>query len=410
MKKRRDILFLCQFFYPEYISSATLPFDTATRLQKEGWSVDVLCGYPKEYVNMANIPMKETVSNINIQRLNYLQLARTGRLGRLINYLSFSAVVLFRLSTIGKYKSIIVYSNPPMLPLIGAIAKRIYGTTFVFVTYDLYPEIALRTGIMKEKSLLCRVMNSINKIVYNAVDCVVALSTEMREFILENRNISPDKVIVIPNWHNDCNETERPLNDNIYYAKYRNRLVVSYFGNMGTCQDMETITNAMILLKNNPDIKFLFAGHGNKREQLDKIIADNDLANADVVDYLHGQEYLDALSISSYLIVSLCSGLTGLCVPSKVYGYMMSGVPIIVIMGDSDIVRDVKSCNIGYIIGNGDSYRLAQLIVEHKSNEDMRKQMGHNCRQLYLEKYTTDICTQKYAVLFRSLLKNGDLK
>ena len=46
---KKDILFLCQFFYPEHNSSATLPFDTAQYLANHGFSVDALCGYPKEY-------------------------------------------------------------------------------------------------------------------------------------------------------------------------------------------------------------------------------------------------------------------------------------------------------------------------------------------------------------------------
>lgn len=47
--KKKDILFLCQFFYPEHNSSATLPFDTAVYLAEHGLQVDALCGYPKEY-------------------------------------------------------------------------------------------------------------------------------------------------------------------------------------------------------------------------------------------------------------------------------------------------------------------------------------------------------------------------
>ena len=49
MKKKRDILFLCQFFYPEYISSAQLPYDTVLALRDAGFSVGALCGYPREY-------------------------------------------------------------------------------------------------------------------------------------------------------------------------------------------------------------------------------------------------------------------------------------------------------------------------------------------------------------------------
>ena len=61
MKKKKDILFLCQFFYPEYISSATLPYDTARALKAAGYSVDALCGYPREYAHNAEVPRKEEV-------------------------------------------------------------------------------------------------------------------------------------------------------------------------------------------------------------------------------------------------------------------------------------------------------------------------------------------------------------
>ena len=56
---KRDILFLCQFFYPEKNSSATLPFDTAKFLAEKGYSIDVLCGYPKEYIDQEKVLHKE---------------------------------------------------------------------------------------------------------------------------------------------------------------------------------------------------------------------------------------------------------------------------------------------------------------------------------------------------------------
>ena len=71
VKHKKDILFLCQFFYPEYISSATLPFDTAAALKKAGFSVDVLCGYPREYSASENVPVTEEIDGIRIRRLKY---------------------------------------------------------------------------------------------------------------------------------------------------------------------------------------------------------------------------------------------------------------------------------------------------------------------------------------------------
>ena len=54
---KKDILFLCQYFYPEHNSSATLPFDTAKYLAAAGFSVDALVGYPKEYSTDEKVPL-----------------------------------------------------------------------------------------------------------------------------------------------------------------------------------------------------------------------------------------------------------------------------------------------------------------------------------------------------------------
>ena len=64
---KKDVLFLCQFFYPEHNSSATLPFDTAKYLAAAGMSVDVLCGYPKEYSTDKNVPKREEKDGVNIR-------------------------------------------------------------------------------------------------------------------------------------------------------------------------------------------------------------------------------------------------------------------------------------------------------------------------------------------------------
>ena len=201
--KKKDILFLCQFFYPEYISSAQLPFDTVLALKKAGYSVDVLCGYPREYSASENVPVTEEVEGIHIRRLKYIQLDRSGFLGRLVNYFSFTFMVLLNLLRTAKYKAVVVYSNPPILPWIASWAKSLFGTKLIFVSYDLYPEVATVTNTLRQGNMICRLMDHINKCVFRRADHVVALSSEMREFILANRDIAPEKVSVIPNWYKD---------------------------------------------------------------------------------------------------------------------------------------------------------------------------------------------------------------
>ena len=245
-------------------------------------------------------------------------------------------------------------------------------------------------------------MNHINKCVYRRADSVGALSSEMKEFILKNREIPSEKVTVIPNWYEDRGEFSRDLSDNVFQDIAKDKFVVSYFGNMGTMQDMDTILGAIRELKED-DIFFLFAGHGNKMEKLKQIVSEEGISNIVIHDFLHGKNFRDALAVSDCALVSLEKGATGLCVPSKTYSYMMQGIPLLAIMDESDIVRDIEK-GAGLWVRNGESMKMAEAIRQLKDDPERQRNMRQTCRRIYLEKYTTDICTQKYVTLFRNLL------
>lgn len=401
--QKRDILFLCQFFYPEYISSARLPYETVMALKEAGFTVDVLCGYPREYLEGSDIPKREETNGVTIRRLKYIQMDRKGFLGRLINYFSFTFMVLLRLGSLGQYRSVVVYSNPPILPWIASWGKKLFGTKLIFVSYDLYPEVATVTGTLGEGNPICRLMNHINKCVYRRADQVVALSEEMKDYILSHRPIGKDRVTVIPNWHSGDEAPLERSGDNRFQSVVKGRFTVSYFGNMGTMQDMETILGAIRELREDKTIFFLFAGHGNKLEALKRIAEEEKLDNVAIFDFLHGQDFRDALAISDCALVTLEKGATGLCVPSKTYSYMMQGIPMIAIMDDCDIVRDLEA-GAGCHVRNGEGPALAQILRSLEKDPERLSRMGQKCRECYLEKYTAAVGTGKYVALFRKLL------
>ncbi len=402
MKKKKDILFLCQFFYPEYISSAQLPFDTAKALRDAGFSVGVLCGYPHEYMDGGDIPRREDLEGISVHRLKYIQMDRSGFLGRIVNYFSFTFMVLLHLFEIAGYRSVVVYSNPPILPWIASWAKVLFGTKLVFVSYDLYPEVATVTNTLREGNMICRLMNHINRCVFRRADKVVALSSEMQEYILAHRPIGEEKLAIIPNWYEDKGETARNLTENRFRETVGDRFVVSYFGNMGIMQDMKTILNTIREMKEEP-VFFLFAGHGSKMDKLKQIVAQEEISNIAIHSFLHGKDFQDALAISDCALISLEKGATGLCVPSKTYSYMMQGIPLLAIMDEGDIVRDIEA-GAGLWVRNGESEKLARHIRSLREDSERCQEMRRICRRIYLENYTTQICTKKYVTLFRELL------
>lgn len=404
MRCKKDILFLCQFFYPEYNSSATLPFDTAKYLSSKGFSVDALVGYPKEYSNDINIPDNETIEGVNIKRIKYLQLGRVGKISRLINYFSFTFKAWLKTSYLRNYKTVIVYSNPPVLPIVPICAKKRYGTKIVFVAYDIYPEVAYASNSLRPGSIISKVMGWINKKLYRTVDCVIALTDEMKSFLLANRlELSPERVVTISNWAHEKESSP----DHRAYKRFNykdGQFIVSYFGNLGTCQDVDTMMKTAELLRDNDNIRFLIVGHGNKIPDVKRIIIEKNLNNVQLLDFLTGKEFEQAVSISSCCIVSLERGLKGTCAPSKYYSYLQGGKPVLaVVEKDSYLAAEVESEQIGYSVETGDSEGLKNAIIKLEENRDECSAMGIRAKELYRRAYSYVVSMNKYEHLLRSL-------
>ncbi len=402
---KKDILFLCQFFYPEYNSSATLPFDTAKYLASHGFTVDGLVGYPKEYSKDKHLPLKEKIDGIGIKRIKYLQLKRTGTIGRLVNYFSFTFRVFLNIGYLRNYKTVIVYSNPPVLPIVPILAKKLFGTKFVFVAYDVYPEVAYASETLTENSLISKVMKQINKRLYKAVDCVVALTDEMRQFLLKNRpELTAERVVTISNWaHEKEYEPDHEAYERFGYKD--GQFVVSYFGNMGTCQDIRTMMKAAEYLKNDDRVRFLIVGHGNKKASVEKRIEKRDLKNVQLLDFLTGKDFQQAVAISSCSIVSLEKGLMGTCAPSKYYSYLQGGQPLLAIVENASyIAKEVEQEKIGYSVENGDGAGLKNAILKMVENPEERRNLGKRAKELYKREYDYEIAMKKYGEMFGRII------
>lgn len=401
--RKTKILFLCQFSYPEYNSSATLPFDTAKYLADKGYAADIICGYPKEYATAQHVPYHEIVEGVQLHRLPYLQLKRTKTIGRLINYFSFTASAFLQLLKMYKYDVIICYSNPPVLPVVALMASKMFGTKLIFVSYDVYPEVAYASKALSPGCAIDIAMWKINHQLYSKASKVVVLTDEMRQFILQNRTeIDPSRVCVIPNWaHEGCQSITKKAYENFGY--YEGQFVVSYFGNLGICQETETMLTAIRILKDDAKIQFLIAGHGTKLPEVKD--ATKGCPNVKIVDFLVGEDFEQALAISSCSIVSLEKGLIGTCAPSKYYSYLQAGCPVLSITEENSyLALEVEKEKIGYAIRIGDGAELVTAIRTLYSDSEKRKMMSQKAKVLYEERYAKHIAMQKYEKMISQIL------
>ena len=405
---KKDVLILCQFFHPEYVSSATLPTELAEDLVDNGLTVDVLCGYPKEFYNGKPVAKNEVYKGINIHRVKYTQFNSKTKIGRIVNFFSFFISIFLRLPSLFKYKCIIVYSNPPILPLIPYFISRISKVKFIFVAYDVYPDNALKLGAIKKGGLIEKLMNFINKKVYTHASAIIALGNEMKDFMIKRKiAVKPELVHVIPNWYSKKKIKGKDIIHNKEFKKLREEwsFIALYSGNMGTFQDMDTILNCMNRFKNNPEILFLFTGHGNKVEYVKDYIKEKKINNTKIYGFLLGEDYSDVLKISDVCLVSLEKGVEGMGVPSKTYGYLAAGKPIFAIMSDeTDIARGLKEYCAGGNVLQGDVDGLEKLFLTYLNNKDYMDIYGQNAKKLFEKYYERNICTNMYFKVIQNII------
>lgn len=400
--KKKSVLILCQYFYPEYVSSATLPTQMAEDLVKKGLNIDVICGWPYEYSESHKIVKKERYHGIKIRRLKYAQFDNKSKMGRLVNFFSLFTMFLINMPRMLKYDHILVYSNPPILPFIPDLLHRIFKKKYSFVAYDIAPDNAIKTGATKPGSMIDKVMKYINKHVYKNAEHVIVLGTEMKNYILENKiSNNENNIHVIPNWYD-----EKSLNkSNVYNETFKNikskyKKILLYSGNMGQLQDMETVMQFLKGVKDNKEIATILCGHGKKKELVEDFIKKNKIDNAYMYDFLTGTDYSDVLNIADCCIVSLVPEGIGLGVPSKNYGYLAAGKPLIAIMDkETDIVKQLRDYHAGVHISNQD-YQSMIDFVENNSRQELEN-MGNNAYRMYKENYTRKLSVDKYYNLLK---------
>lgn len=407
-QKQNKVLVLSQFFYPEYVTSSVLVTQMAEDLAAAGLDVEVLCGMPKEYLSgQVRATPKEQYKGMLIRRVGYLQLSRKSTIGRLINYFSLIASVALRWPILLRYECIIVYSLPPLLPLLPALMNTFFHKKFVFVCYDLYPDLAIEMKAISRGSIIDRVMRFTNRRVYCRAQAIVAIGGEMKRYMLSSGLAADaERIHVIPNWYDGSPDQYQPINQ----TKKGEAFNVIYSGNMGICQDMDTILLCAKALRERPDIRFIFTGHGNKADELKQEASRLGLTNISFYGYLMGREYSDMLSSADCFIVSLEKGMEGLAVPSKSYSYLAAGRPVLAIIdSDTDISRALAEYECGYTITNGDGAGMAEHILAMANDRAGLARMGRNARRLFEEQYTRKLCTRQYVELMREILEKQSI-
>lgn len=398
------LLVLSEFFYPDKSSTPKVLTELAEDMVEYGLDVEVItskCSYKDENQELEE---EEEYKNIKIKRVYSSKLDRNSYIGRIINYLTYLMSTMIEVFKKKDYDCILLVSNPPVLPIIGYIVNKIRKKPYIYLLHDVYPDIAVKVGAIKENGLVFKIMSFINKKIFKSASKIIVLGKDMKQNLL-TKNVNEENIEIITNWADK---------EKIYEIEKENELSISedinktfnviYTGNIGRFHDIETILDSAYKLRDEINIKFIFVGDGYKKKVIEEYIKEFNLKNIKLMDYKYGEAYNQLLNSADLFITTLDKGIEGLGVPSKTYSYLAAGKPIIAIMNSSSEIGSlVEYNNLGLRVDSGDSKTISNFILSLNSNNELYNEMKLNVTNIYNKNYERKMVTKKFYKLIENL-------
>ncbi len=404
-----SLLFVNQHYTPDVAATGQCLADLAEYLVDVGYHVDVLAGHARYDTGQVEAPTREVRNGVHVRRVATTHFGRRTHLGRVVDYASFYLAVLARLLFGPRYDGVVFLTTPPLIALVGRIARALRGQRYGIWSMDLHPEAEIAAGMIAGRSLAGRALASLDARAYRGADFVVDLGAYMRDRVLQ-KGVSTARSHTVNIWggrlelapSNGTNPLTRRLG-------LEERFVVMYSGNAGIVHDFGPIFEAMRLLRDDPKIFFLFVGDGPRRREVETFARRECVHNFAYHDYFPRDFLRYSLSIADVHLISLRSQFVGISVPSKLYGAMASARPILFIGPDrcetADAIRDVRC---GVVIDPseaGDAVagrKIAEVLQGWADVRSAREELGARARCAYVERYDHRLSCSAFESIVRS--------
>lgn len=391
MASAARVVFVNRFYAPDESATSQMLTDLAEALARSGVSVNVLCSRQLYGDAAADLPQTEVLHGVSVRRLATTRFGRDSLAGRAIDYLSFYlCAAISLLARVRRGDVLVIKTDPPLLSLVGWLVARCKRANLVNWLQDLYPEVASRLALSPVPRPMEALIRAARDRSLATARVNVVLGTRMREYLME-RGIAAARISICENWADESRL--HPLAAS--RSELRGRLglgdcfVAAYSGNLGRAHDSTTILEAACALASEPGIVFLMVGGGAGMRSLEMQARARGLTNFRFAPYQPRAALSDSLAAGDVHLVSLRPELEGLIVPSKLYGILAAGRPV-VFVGDLDgeLARLIATAEVGVSVRGGDPVGLARTLQTLRDDEAGRTRMGVRARELFEERYT----------------------
>ncbi len=391
----KNFWIISQLFYPDETSTGYVMTKIAETLTNIG-QVNVICG--SSNYQSKNLSTKDKLNEkINLFRIQTPSLDKNKLLNRVFVFFYFTISVFFKIIIrVKKDETVVLVTNPPTLLFVVGLLKKVFKFKLIIILQDIFPENAAASGILKKNSVIYNFILKFVNFGYRQADKLIACGEDMAQYFI-SKGINSQKIFIIPNWAD--HELIFP-NFNIDRNEYFNidlkdKIIIEFAGNIGRVQGLEIFLNLFGKIKNDK-LVLIIIGDGANKQIIEELILDKNLKNVYLFNSKPRIEQNNFLNCCDIGLVTLCEGMFGLGVPSKVYNIMSAGKPILYI-GDkkSEIDNYISKNNIGWSFDWSDENNIIEFLNNICEIKNLER-IGYTARSFVLNNFTQEKVLSQY--------------
>jgi colanic acid biosynthesis glycosyl transferase WcaI len=354
---------LLNLYYPPDTSATAKMAQTVVAALSEKHEVTVLCGRPS-YDPTERRPWRpfqsEQSARVWTLRVGSSDYPRTQMKKRVFNYLSYVLLAVPRALFL-PCDVVLAMTDPPFEGIVGAFVALLKAKPYVYNIRDLYPDMAVGGSIVKP-GLLARVWEKWHRWALRRATRVVVLGEDMRNRIL-SKGVDPTSVVVVRDGAEIApSDAPAPALDQQVIDAIRGnfRFVLLHAGNLGFYGAWDTLLTGAASLADD-GVGLVFVGDGAQRLRLETAAAH--FPNVRFLPFFPGNKIPSVLAAADAHIITVKRGLEGVVVPSKMYGILAAGKPIVAVAPrECDVVSIGEAKGFSISADPDDPTRFAQLV------------------------------------------------
>jgi len=294
---------------------------------------------------------------------------------------------------------VVLKTDPPLIGLVIGPASRFKRATVVHWLQDLFPE-AVEAASLVTSPVRARCVQALTRLrdrELGKADGIVTIGRNMQSR-LQAATRGGARCVIIPNAADG--EVIKPVP-----LQRSRRLTVGYCGTLGRMHDVETLHRA-IDATTSPDrgIDWRFVGSGVGMTLLRQALAEHAPPSVSFAPSRPSSQVSQMLGEMDVHIVSLRAEADGISLPSKLYGILAAGRPVVFIgPPESEIAQLIASHDLGVAIDNGDADALVAALTAFADDRERIVRQGRNGRALFEKTYDRETVTASWIDLLHEM-------